>query len=51
VVSIVAGVYAAVYPYFAWHDGVLQENAVLAFAVGVCIWLLLRAARSNPCVL
>ncbi|HEY4085953.1 MAG TPA: glycosyltransferase family 39 protein [Bryobacteraceae bacterium] len=43
-----AGVYAAVYPYFAWHDGVLQENAVLAFAVGVCIWLLLRVARSNP---
>src|SRR3569833_1830954 len=46
-VGMLAAGYAAIYPYFVWHDGVLQENAALAFSVALCVWLLLRAARSN----
>jgi 4-amino-4-deoxy-L-arabinose transferase-like glycosyltransferase len=36
-------VYAAVYPYFIWHDAVLQETATLTLVVAVAILLLLRA--------
>src|SRR5579862_6861243 len=32
-VGLIAAAYAAVYPYFVWHDTVLQENSTLAFVV------------------
>jgi 4-amino-4-deoxy-L-arabinose transferase-like glycosyltransferase len=41
--ALLASVYAAVYPYFIWHDAVLQETATLTLVVAVAILLLLRA--------
>lgn len=45
--GLLAAIYAALYPYYVWHDGVLQENATLAFVVALTVWLLLRANQSN----
>jgi 4-amino-4-deoxy-L-arabinose transferase-like glycosyltransferase len=45
--GLLAAVYAAVYPYYVWHDGVLQENATLAFVVSMSVLLLLRVHRSE----
>ena len=46
-VGLLASGYAAVYPYYVWHDTVLQENATLAFVVAGAIYLLLRSSRSG----
>jgi 4-amino-4-deoxy-L-arabinose transferase-like glycosyltransferase len=46
-VGLMASAYAAVYPYYVWHDTVLQENSTLAFVVAGAIYLLLRASRSD----
>ncbi len=49
--GFIAAIYAAIYPYYVWHDGVLQENATLAFVVALTIWLLLRVIQSESRVL
>jgi len=49
--GLLAASYAAVYPYYVWHDGVLQENATLAFVVALAIWLLLRVSQSDSRIL
>jgi 4-amino-4-deoxy-L-arabinose transferase-like glycosyltransferase len=46
-VGLLASAYAAVYPYYVWHDTVLQETATLAFVVAGTMYLLLRASRSD----
>lgn len=46
-VGLTAALYAAVYPYYVWHDGVLQENAALTFTVAAAVYLLLRANREG----
>lgn len=46
-VGLLASAYASVYPYYVWHDTVLQENATLAFVVAGVIYLLLRSSRSG----
>jgi 4-amino-4-deoxy-L-arabinose transferase-like glycosyltransferase len=38
---------AAVYPYFVWHDAVLQETATLTLVVAASIYLLVRSNHSN----
>lgn len=45
--GLLAAAYASVYPYFVWHDGVLQENATLALVVAITVWLLLRVHASD----
>lgn len=45
-VGFVAAAGAAFYPYFIWHDTVLQENAILATVVLVSILLFLQAQRA-----
>lgn len=40
--GLAAAAYASLYPYFVWHDAVLQETAVLTLIVTAAIWLLLR---------
>ena len=45
-VGFVAAVWAAFYPYFVWHDTVLQENAILATVVLVSVLLLVRAHQA-----
>lgn len=44
-VGFVAAVWVAFYPYYVWHDTVLQENAILATVVLISSLLLLRAQR------
>ena len=44
--GLIAAAWAALYPYFIWHDGVLQETSTLAFVVAVSIYLLVRARDS-----
>ena len=44
-VGLLASGYAAVYPYYVWHDTVLQENATLAFVVAGAIYLLLQSGQ------
>ena len=38
--GLVAAAYATVYPYFVWHDAVLQETATLTLVVAAAIYLL-----------
>ncbi len=45
-VGFVAAVWAAFYPYYIWHDTVLQENAILATVVLISILLLVRAHQA-----
>lgn len=45
--GLAACAYAAVYPYYVWHDGVLQESATLAFVVAGAMWLLLDGGRAR----
>ena len=40
--GLLAAAYAALYPYFVWHDAVLQETGTLAFVVTVTVFLLVR---------
>ncbi len=51
VTGLLAAAYAALYPYYVWHDSVLQENATLAFVVALSIWLMLRLQRSQSRIL
>jgi len=44
--GLLAAGYAAVYPYFVWHDAVVQETATLTLVVACAIYLLLRASES-----
>ncbi len=44
--GVVAAAYATIYPYFVWHDPVLQETSTLAFMVAVSVYLLIRAHDS-----
>lgn len=37
----------ALYPYYVWHDAVVQENATLAFLTAVAIWCLIHADQSR----
>lgn len=39
-VGLVAGAYAAIYPYFVWHDSVLQETALLTCVVLAAMYAL-----------
>lgn len=41
--GLLAAAYAAIYPYFVWHDAVIQETATLTLVVACAIWCLLRA--------
>jgi 4-amino-4-deoxy-L-arabinose transferase-like glycosyltransferase len=47
--GLVASAYATVYPYFVWHDAVLQETATLTLVVAAAIYLLIwsRATMSR----
>ena len=47
-VGLLASAYAAVYPYYVWHDPVLQETGTLAFVVAGAMYLLLRGAGPRP---
>ena len=42
----IAAAYAAVYPYYVWHDAVLQETATLTLVVAIAMYLLIRSHRS-----
>ncbi len=44
--GLLAAAYAAIYPYFVWHDAVVQETATLTLIVAVAVFLLLRASGS-----
>lgn len=46
-VGLLASCYAALYPYFVWHDAVVQENSTLAFMLTGTVFLLLRSNRST----
>lgn len=46
-VGLMAAGYCAVYPYYIWHDTVVQENATLAFAVALAMWCLIHAGESK----
>lgn len=46
-VGMMAAAYCAVYPYYIWHDTVVQENVTLAFMVALAVWCLLRADDSR----
>jgi 4-amino-4-deoxy-L-arabinose transferase-like glycosyltransferase len=41
--GLLAAAYAAVYPYFVWHDAVVQETATLTLVVAGAIYLLFRS--------
>jgi 4-amino-4-deoxy-L-arabinose transferase-like glycosyltransferase len=43
---MLASSYAAIYPYYVWHDAVIQENAVLALIVAAAMFLLIRANQT-----
>jgi 4-amino-4-deoxy-L-arabinose transferase-like glycosyltransferase len=45
--GLLAAGYAAIYPYFVWHDAVVQETAALTFAVALAIFLLVSAHNST----
>ena len=45
--GLLAAAYAAVYPYFVWHDAVVQETATLTLAVAIAIALLAKAHTSR----
>ncbi len=45
--GLLAAAWAAIYPYYVWHDGVLQENAVLTFVVTLTVLLLIRIPDSE----
>ncbi len=45
--GLLAAGYAGVYPYFVWHDAVLQENATLALIVAAAILLLIKSNASS----
>lgn len=47
VAGLLPAVYVALYPYYVWHDGVLQENAVLAFVIALTLWLLIQIPNSE----
>lgn len=44
--GLLAAACVAVYPYFVWHDPVVQENATLAFVVAGTMLLLIRSNAS-----
>jgi 4-amino-4-deoxy-L-arabinose transferase-like glycosyltransferase len=46
-VGLLASLYAAVYPYYVWHDGVIQESATLTVVVAAAILLLIRASDAR----
>jgi 4-amino-4-deoxy-L-arabinose transferase-like glycosyltransferase len=45
--GFLAACYAAIYPYFVWHDAVIQETGILALAVTASIYLLVRAHNTD----
>jgi 4-amino-4-deoxy-L-arabinose transferase-like glycosyltransferase len=47
--GLLAAFYASVYPYYVWHDAVIQENASLALIITGTVFLLIRANRSMSC--
>jgi 4-amino-4-deoxy-L-arabinose transferase-like glycosyltransferase len=42
-VGLLACLYVAVYPYYVWHDAVLQETATLTFVVACALLMLIRS--------
>jgi 4-amino-4-deoxy-L-arabinose transferase-like glycosyltransferase len=44
--GLLAAGYATVYPYFLWHDAVVQETATLTLVVAGAIYLLVRGGRA-----
>jgi len=47
VTGMLAAAYCAIYPYYIWHDTVVQENVTLAFVAAVSLWCLLHATLSR----
>jgi 4-amino-4-deoxy-L-arabinose transferase-like glycosyltransferase len=45
--GMLAAACAAIYPYFVWHDAVIQETATLTLIVAVAVYLLIQAHDSN----
>ena len=45
--GILASACATIYPYFVWHDAVIQETGTLTLIVAVSVWLLIRAHESS----
>jgi 4-amino-4-deoxy-L-arabinose transferase-like glycosyltransferase len=45
--GLLAAGMCAVYPYYIWHDTVVQENATLAFVVALALWCLIRSRVSS----
>jgi 4-amino-4-deoxy-L-arabinose transferase-like glycosyltransferase len=45
-VGLGAAAYCAVYPYYIWHDAVVQEDVTLAFLVALGVWCLVNAEVS-----
>lgn len=43
--ALLATAWGAFYPYFIWHDAVLQETGILTFIVTAAIYFLLRGDR------
>ncbi len=46
-VGLLACSYAAIYPYYVWHDSVLQETATLTFVVACTVLLLIWSNREQ----
>lgn len=45
--GLLACMYAAIYPFYVWHDTVIQENAALAFVVSVTVFALVAAKSAR----
>ena len=45
--GLIAATCAALYPYFIWHDAVIQETGVLTFVVTAAIFLLIAGSMTG----